>query len=82
MLNLSLDNPTLSASNLINVPSFYGTGLIRLVPGDPDNSFLIQKLEGTTNLGGQMPLVGCCLQQVTIQVIREWIQSCSGNACP
>jgi len=81
MLGLRLD-ANFSASSLINVPSFYGTGLVRLVPGDSDNSFLIQKLEGTTNLGGQMPLNGNALQQVTIQVIREWIESCSTNACP
>jgi hypothetical protein len=81
MLGLNLDAGE-SAASLINIPSFYGMMLVRLVPGDPDNSFLIQKLEGTTMLGGRMPLNGPYLQQVTIQVIKEWIQSCSANACP
>jgi hypothetical protein len=62
-----------SYANLVNVASPYGSTIIRVIPGDADNSFLIQKLEGTTMLGGRMPLVGCCLQQVTVDVIRQWI---------
>jgi len=63
-----------SYGNLVGVASPYGSTIIRVVPGDPDNSFLIQKLEGTTAFGGRMPLVGCCLQQVTVDVVRQWIQ--------
>jgi hypothetical protein len=63
-----------SYGSLVGVASPYGSTIFRVVPGDPDNSFLIQKLEGTTMLGGRMPLVGCCLQQVTVDVIRKWIQ--------
>jgi hypothetical protein len=86
MLNLRLD-AGFSAASLINVPSFYGTGLIRLKPGDPDNSFLIHKLEGTQAFGQRMPLngingSGTYFQQTTIDVIRQWIQSCSMATCP
>ena len=63
-----------SYGSLVGVTSPYGSTIIRVVPEDPDNSFLIQKLEGTTMLGGRMPLTGCCLQQVTIDVVRQWIQ--------
>ena len=63
-----------SYGNLVGVASPYNSMIIRVIPGDPDNSFLIQKLEGTTALGGRMPLVGCCLQQVTVDVVRQWIQ--------
>jgi hypothetical protein len=74
MNGLRLDDG-FSRDNLVNVAASYGMGLIRVKPGDPDASFLIQKLEGTTMLGGRMPLNGCCLQQVTVDVIREWIQN-------
>jgi hypothetical protein len=82
MNGLNLDNVGISSSNLITVPAFYGNGLVRVVPGDSGNSFLIQKLEGTTMFGGRMPLMRTPLQQVTIDVIRQWIDSCVGNTCP
>jgi len=74
MLGLNLE-ANQSAATLINVASFYGMGIIRVIPGDPDNSFLIQKLEPNTPVGGRMPLNGPYFQQVTIDVIRQWIQN-------
>jgi hypothetical protein len=71
---LRLD-PGFSAGNLINVPSPRAPNLIRVVPGNPDASFLIQKLEGTQSLGERMPLFGPYLPQSTIDVIREWIRN-------
>jgi hypothetical protein len=73
MLGLRLDEG-FSYASLVNTPSFYGGTLVRVVPGDPDASFLIQKLEPNPSFGDRMPLTGCCLQQVTIDVIRQWIQ--------
>jgi hypothetical protein len=64
-----------SGGYLINVPSPRSAGLIRVVPGDPDASFLIQKLQGTQSLGDRMPLFGPYLPQNTIDVIRQWIQN-------
>src|SRR5437588_7329403 len=52
---LRLD-PGFSAGNLINVPSPRDPNLIRVIPGNPDGSFLIQKLEGSEGLhGDRMP---------------------------
>ncbi len=49
---------------------------IRVVAGDADSSFLIDKLENN-NLGGsrgdRMPLGGPFLDQQTIDVIRRWV---------
>jgi len=75
MLGLRLD-AGFSYASLVNKPSFYDTNgtLLRVTPGDPDASFLIQKLEPSPAFGDRMPLTGCCLQQVTIDVIRQWIQ--------
>ena len=53
----------------------------RVMPANPDESFLIHKLEGmgpggAPIVGGQMPADGPpFLQQSTINVIREWIQN-------
>ena len=44
----------------------------RVEPADPDNSYLIQKLEGSASFGAQMP-IGGPLNQETIDVIRQWI---------
>jgi len=70
---LRLD-PGFSAGNLINVPSPRDASLIRVVPGDPDASFLIQKLDGTQTLGVRMPDGGPYLTTATVNVIRQWIQ--------
>ena len=70
---LRLD-PGFSAGNLINVASPRDATLIRVIPGNPDASFIIQKLEGTQTLGDRMPLFGPYLPQTTIDVIRQWIQ--------
>jgi hypothetical protein len=44
-----------------------------VIPGDPDHSLLIQKLEGTQTVGQRMPRGGPFLDQSTIDVIRQWI---------
>ncbi len=65
--------------NLVNVASPRDASLIRVVPGDADASFIIQKLEGiktldgTQILGDRMPDGGPYLPQSTIDVIRLWI---------
>ena len=69
---LRLD-PGFSAGNLINVASTQDATLIRVIPGNPGGSFLIQKLEGTQTVGRRMPDFSPPLPQATIDVIRQWI---------
>jgi hypothetical protein len=62
---------------LVGVPSTEVPSLLRVKPGDPDNSYIIQKLEGHAAVGAQMPF-GCpttqpCLTTSTIAFIRQWI---------
>ena len=64
-----------SAGNLINVASPRDPNLIRVIPGNPDGSFIVQKLEGTQTLGDRMPQGGPYLSQSTIDVICTWIQN-------
>ena len=61
-----------SFTNLVGVPSSE-VSLLRVQPGNPDASYLIQKLEGTASVGGQMPLGGPPIPQVTIDFVRQWI---------
>ena len=58
---------------LVNVASDEDPAFLRVAPGDPDNSYLIQKLEGTASFGARMPLNGAPLAQVDIDTIRQWI---------
>lgn len=62
---------------LVGVPSTEVPSLLRVKPGDPDNSYIIQKLEGHAAVGAQMP-DGCpstqpCLTTSTIAFIAQWI---------
>ncbi|MDX1515770.1 MAG: hypothetical protein R3288_02965, partial [Woeseiaceae bacterium] len=41
---------------LVNVASSEVPQILRVAPNDPDNSYLVQKLDGTASVGGQMPL--------------------------
>jgi hypothetical protein len=47
--------------------------LVRVVAGQPDASFLVQKLEGTQTLGDRMPQGGPYLSQDLINDVRLWI---------
>lgn len=69
---LRLDE-AISYALLVNVASTQNGTLLRVNPGNPGNSYLIQKLEGTASVGGQMPLGRTPLTQATIDVIRQWI---------
>jgi methionine-rich copper-binding protein CopC len=58
---------------LVGVASSEVSSLQRVRPGDPDNSYLIQKLEGRAAVGAQMPFGGPPLPASTIAFIRQWI---------
>jgi hypothetical protein len=51
-------------------------GLLRVEPGNPDESFLVIKLEGPPielGFGSRMPLIGDPLTAQEIQSVRDWI---------
>lgn len=68
-----LSSSTASGLSLIDVFSIQEPGILRVARGDADNSYLIQKLEGSANTGARMPFGGPFLDQATIDVIRSWI---------
>jgi hypothetical protein len=45
----------------------------RVEPGDPDSSYIIQKLEGHAAVGARMPFGGPYLTSDTVAFIRQWI---------
>jgi len=65
-----------SFGDLVGQPSRNKPGAIRVVPGDPDNSYLIHKLEGSASISGaRMPRnAGPFLTAGQISIIRRWIQ--------
>ena len=73
-MGLRLDSANAYAM-LVNVPSVQVSSLRRVNPGDPANSYLIQKLEGTQAVGSRMPLGGPYLDQAEINQVRAWIQA-------
>ena len=70
-----------SLMNLFNVASV-NYPFVRVSPGNPDASLLILKLEGNAQTGNQMPDGGPPLPFATVNVIRQWVESCTANACP
>ncbi len=58
---------------LVGVPSGEESSLLRVKPNDPDNSYLIRKLEGTAGTGERMPAGLPPLSQAQIDTIRQWI---------
>ena len=61
-------------ANTVNVQSVEVANLLRIAPGDPDNSYLVWKIEGRPEIAGaQMPRGRAPLPQEQIDVIRQWI---------
>ncbi len=73
-LNLSQG---LAHSNIVNVSAKQLAGMLRVRPGQPDQSYLVHKIQGTQasvgGTGNRMPLVGTPLTQAQIDTIRDWI---------
>ena len=70
-----------SYGNLVNRTSGAKPGAVRVIPGDPDNSYLVQKLEGAPGIVGQrMPRTsGPFLTDGQIRIIRRWIEQGANN---
>ena len=75
-------------ANLVDVPAVAqgakDAHLLRVAPGDPDDSFLMLKIEGHlgANEGVPMPLVGGPLPAPAIDTIRRWIAAGASETAP
>ena len=71
-LNLIHD---MAYDQLVNVASRGKPGMTRVVPGDPENSYVVHKVEGRTGIAGrQMPSGGPpFLTDGQILILKRWI---------
>jgi hypothetical protein len=67
-----------SYADIVNVPSNQVPSLDRIEPGDPDASYLIDKIEGT-GLLQRMPAGGDPLPPADIALIRAWVSAGAPN---
>ncbi|MEY4722388.1 MAG: hypothetical protein RIQ46_2113 [Pseudomonadota bacterium] len=69
--------PAKAIESLVGVKSVEAPNLMRVVPGDPDTSYLVMKLEGTHmargGTGAQMPFGAPPLPKEKIAKVRQWI---------
>jgi hypothetical protein len=61
-----------SHAELVNVAATSETA-VRVIPGDPDGSYLVVKLEGRQSIGSRMPQTGSPLDAIDLGNIRNWI---------
>jgi hypothetical protein len=74
--SMNLTSSTASRASLVGVASVEVPSLQRVAASNAANSYLVHKLEGTTGIVGErMPRSGPYLDQVAINVIRQWIDS-------
>jgi hypothetical protein len=72
---MDLSSTSATAAALIGVTSQEVPALKRVLAGDPNNSYVIHKVEGTQTVGSRMPLGGPFLSQTESNQIRAWIQA-------
>jgi len=75
---LALDDGAAFA-NLVGITSIQDSDFQLVNPGNPDDSYLVQKLEGTASGGLQMPRNQAPLNAALIQNVRDWISAGAQN---
>ncbi len=62
---------------LVNAKATGAKGQLRVVPGQPDQSYLLRKLKGThkdvNGAGERMPMGGAQVSDATLATIAQWI---------
>jgi hypothetical protein len=73
--------PEFGYAQLVGVASVAKAGAVRVIPGDADNSYLVHKLEGRSDIVGQrMPRnAGPFLTEGQMLIIRRWIDQGAQN---
>ena len=80
--NLALP-PAKAYGSLVNAKSTEAPAQTRVMPGQPDKSYLIAKLEGKQiavgGKGARMPFAGAPLAADKIKLFRDWIAAGAAN---
>ncbi len=72
----------------VNVKALQQPSLKRILPGNPDKSYVVRKIEGGPNIAGVLMPQGCpaqplngaqCLSADDIAAIRTWVTECAQN---
>lgn len=58
---------------LVDVESVAAPGEILVIPGDPDNSYLVRKLEAAADIVGTEMPPGGILDEASLTLVRDWI---------
>jgi hypothetical protein len=66
-------------ASLVNVPSTNEPGMVRVIPGDADRSYLVVKLEGRQTVGVRMPLGRSPLDSIDLTNVKNWINRGARN---
>ena len=67
-------------TSIAGVASVEQPTLMRVKPGDPNNSYVVLKLEGAAGISGaRMPFGGPYLDQATIDQVRAWVTAGAQN---
>ena len=70
--------PKKAHAALVGAKAMEAPALLRVKPGDPDQSYLVMKLEGSHldhgGSGAQMPFGASPLSKEEIALIRQWIR--------
>lgn len=77
---LNLKDATTAFAQLVGRPSARKAGATFVIAGDPENSYLVQKLEGRSDIVGvRMPLGGPYVTDGQMLVIKRWIKEGAKN---
>ena len=78
--SMNLSNTAATFAAIVGVASTEQPSVQRVNAGNPDNSYLVRKIEGTPGIsGGRMPLGGAPLDPTLIANVRAWITAGAQN---
>lgn len=78
--SMNLSNAAATFAATVGVASTQQPSLQRVNPGNPDDSYLVRKIEGAAGIsGGRMPLGGAPLDPTLIANVRAWITAGAQN---
>lgn len=72
MMSLERDE---AHANLVDVPAAAAPGKIRVVPGDPDASYVIEKLTNAMPTAGEQMPPDAPLEDDRVELVRAWIEA-------
>jgi hypothetical protein len=75
-----LSTAALTYSSTVGVASAQQPAVLYIAAGDPDNSYLVLKIEGAASISGvRMPAGGPYLSQAMIDGVRAWVAAGAPN---